>query len=149
MTRTIVGRSMEILLVEDNLEDARVTIQALTRKNVRCRVTLVRDGAEAMSFMHREAIFARAPRPDLVLLDMELPKKDGSQVLAELRADDELKNIPVVVLTGSQVQKAVLQAQQLHVDGFISKPVDWDQFIAVVQSLRRSWLADAILPAVE
>jgi chemotaxis family two-component system response regulator Rcp1 len=149
MSRTTVGRPMEILLVEDNLEDARVTIQALKHGNVPCRVTLVRDGEEAMRFVRREGVFARAPRPDLILLDMELPKKDGRQVLTEIRREEALKNIPVVVLTASHVHRAVLQAEKLFVDGFMTKPVSLEQFIQVIKSLRRSWLAEIILPSVE
>jgi two-component system, chemotaxis family, response regulator Rcp1 len=147
MLRTLESGLMEILLAEDNLDDARVTIQALSGENVRCRVTLVCDGQEALSFLRREGVFARAPRPDLILLDMELPKMDGPQVLTELRADDALKNIPVVVLTASLVHQAILQAQQLRVDGFMTKPVDLEQFTTVVRSLRRSWLLERLLPA--
>ena len=148
MVNTTVGRPMEILLVEDNLEDAHMTMEALVHKNLRCRVTLVCDGEEAMSFLHRESIFARVPHPDLMLLDMELPKKDGREVLAEIRASEELKDIPVIVLTASRVHRAILQAQQLHVDAYMTKPVDWEQFVGAVMSLRRSWLADAIVPAM-
>jgi CheY-like chemotaxis protein len=149
MSRSTVGRPMEILLVEDNLEDARVTLQALTQDNMLCRVSLVRDGEEAMRFVHREGVFAQAPRPDLILLDLELPKKDGRQVLTEIRADDSLKSMPVVVLTASLVQKAVLQAQNLHVDDFMTKPVDLEQFIRVVKSLRRTWMAELLLPHLD
>ena len=139
MSRDAVDR-MEILLVEDNLEDANVTIQALKWGNVQCRVTLVCDGEEAISFLYRKGEFAQAPTPDLILLDMQLPKKEGRHVLAEIRANEELKDIPVVVLTGSLVHRAILQAQELHVDGFMTKPVELDKFIGVVKSLRRSWL---------
>ena len=144
MSRDAVDR-MEILLVEDNLEDANVTIQALKWGNVRCRVTLVCDGEEAISFLCRKGEFAQAPTPNLILLDMQLPKKEGQHVLAEIRANEELKDIPVVVLTGSLVHRAILQAQELHVDGFMTKPVDLDKFIGVVKSLRRSWLAELVL----
>jgi CheY-like chemotaxis protein len=140
---------MEILLVEDYLEDARVTIQTLKEGNVPCRVSLVVDGEEAMEFLCREGIFARTPRPDLILLDIELPKKDGRQVLAEIRADDELKGIPVIVLTASIVHKAFLKAKGLHVDGYMTKPVSFDQFVSVVKTLRRSLLAEVILPPLE
>ena len=99
---------MEILLVEDHLEDAGKTIKALTVGKVPCRVTLVTDGQEAMQFLHREGIFAIAPRPDLILLDMELPKKHGRQVLAEIRNDDDLRDILVVVLTASLAHRVVL-----------------------------------------
>lgn len=149
MSRETVGRPMEILLVEDNLEDAGMTIQALKQGDFKCRVSLVKDGEEAMSFLNRTGIYARAPRPDLILLDMQLPKKDGREVLTEVRADDELKSVPVVVLTASLVHKAILEGERLHVDGFMTKPVSWDQFISVVKSLRRSWLAEVILPVLD
>jgi len=142
-----VGRPMEILLAEDNMDDARVTIEALRNENVRCRVSYVINGDDALKFLRREGVLARAPRPDLILLDMEMPKKDGRAVLAELRADEELKAIPVIVLTASQVHRAVLEAEGLHVDAFMTKPVSWEQFIATVKSLRRSWLAEMVLPA--
>lgn len=146
MSRTPIGRPMEILLVEDNLDDARTTIQALRSESIRCRVSLVCDGEEAMSFIHREGIFSRTPRPDLVLLDMELPKKDGHQVLSEIRAEEELKEIPVLVLTASAVHRAVLQAQNLRIDGFMTKPISLEQFIGAVKSLRRSRLLELVLP---
>ena len=149
MSRDTVGRPMEILLVEDNLEDARLTIQALKEGKVLCRVSLVRDGQEAMSFLHREGIFARAPRPDLILLDMQLPTLDGREVLTRVRSDEQLGNVPVVVLTASQVHKAILEGQSLRVDGYMTKPVSLEQFIRVVKSLRRSWLAEVILPDLD
>jgi chemotaxis family two-component system response regulator Rcp1 len=144
MSRDAVDR-MEILLVEDNLEDANVTIQALRQEKVRCRVTLVCDGEEAIRFLQRDREFARVPKPDLILLDMLLPKKEGHQVLAEIRADVKLMDIPVIVLTGSLVHRAILKARGLHVDGFMAKPVDVNSFIAVVKSLHRSWLAELVL----
>ncbi len=147
MNRMSVGRPTEILLVEDNLEDARVTIESLQNEKIRCRVTLVRDGEEAMTFLHREGVFSQAPRPDVVLLDMELPKKDGREVLSEIRGDERLQAIPVLVLTASAVHRAVLQAQNLYVDGFMTKPVSLVQFIQAVKSIRRSTLAELVLPS--
>jgi chemotaxis family two-component system response regulator Rcp1 len=147
MSHSAVGRAMEILLIEDNPQDARTTIQALRHEGIRCRVTLVCDGEEAMAFLRREGVFARAPRPDVILLDLDLPKKDGREVLLEVRSDVNLEAIPVVVLTGSLVHQAVLKAEQYRVDGFLPKPVGLDQFIEVVKSLRRSWLSDLILPS--
>ena len=146
MSGNVVGRPMEILLVEDNLDDARTTIEALQQGGVKCRVSLVRDGEEALTFLHRSGIFARAPRPDLILLDMELPKKGGREVLGAIRADQTLQAIPVVVLTVSLVHKAILQGDGLHIDGFLPKPVSLDRFIQVVRSLRQSWFAGVILP---
>jgi two-component system response regulator len=144
MSQPSVGRRMEILLVEDTLEDARTTILALQNEPVDCRVSLVCDGEEAMKFLHREGVFARAPHPDLILLDMELPKQDGRQVLMQIRADEQLKSIPVIVLTASLVHRAVLQAQDLRVDGYMTKPVSLEQFVGTVKSLRRSWLAESL-----
>ena len=135
MSRTAVGRPMEILLVEDNLEDARVTIEALKQEKICCRVSLVRDGEEAMDFLKRSGVFARAPRPDLILLDMELPKKDGRQVLLEIRSSEGLQGIPVVILTGSMVHRAVLQGLKLRVDGFMTKPVSVAELLAVVDEV--------------
>jgi two-component system, chemotaxis family, response regulator Rcp1 len=144
MSRDAVDR-MEILLVEDNLEDANVTIQALRQDRVQCRVTLVCDGEEAIRFLQRDREFARAPKPDLILLDMLLPKKEGQHVLAEIRADVELMHISVVVLTGSLVHRAILEAEGLYVDGFMTKPVDLSKFIGAVKSLHRSWLTELVL----
>ena len=149
MGRDPAGRPMEILLVEDNFEDAGKTIKALTVGKVPCRVSLVRDGLEAMQFLHRETIFACAPRPDLVLLDMELPGKHGRQVLAEIRGDPELSSMLVVVLTASLAHRVVLKARNLHVDGYMTKPVSWNKFINVVKTLRQSLLEEVILPSLE
>lgn len=149
MPAETVGRPMEILLVEDTLEDARVTIDALQQGEIKCRVTLVREGEEAMVFLRREGIFSRAPRPDLILLDMQLPKKDGRQILEEIRVDDQLKDIPVVVLTASEVHKVVLQGAGLHVDSYMTKPVSWEQFIRVVKQLRQCWIDRIILPELD
>lgn len=140
---------MEILLVEDNLEDARTAIHALQYGDIPCRVTLVRDGEEAMRFLRREGVFARAPRTDLTLLDIELPKKDGREVLAEIRGDSALQAMPVIILTASRVHRAVLQAQNLHVDGFMTKPVSVEKFIEAIKSLRRSLLEEIVLPSLE
>jgi two-component system response regulator len=140
---------MEVLLVEDDLEDAQLTIEALKEGNIQCRVSLVRDGEEAVTFLHHDGIYAKAPRPDVVLLDMQLPKLSGREVLAEIRGSDQLKRIPVVVLTGSAVHKAVLEGENLRVDGYMTKPVSFDQFVEVVKSLRRSLLDEVILPPLD
>jgi two-component system, chemotaxis family, response regulator Rcp1 len=147
MTRSPFGSPTEILLVEDNLDDARVTIQALKDENIHCRVSLVRDGEEALSFLRREGVFAKTPQPDVILLDMELPKIDGPQVLSEIRRDERLQSIPVLVMTGSAVHRAVLQAQDLRIDGFMTKPISLDQFLGAVKALRRSRLSELVLPA--
>jgi CheY-like chemotaxis protein len=139
---------MEILLVEDNLEDANGTMQALKWGRVQCRVSLVCDGEEAISFLNRKGKFAQAPTPDLILLDMHLPMEEGQHVLAELRASEELKGIPLVVITGSLDHQASLHVQELHVDGLMTHPVELDKFISVVKARRRSWLTELALPSI-
>src|SRR5262245_55721601 len=149
MSNQLVGRPMEILLVEDGLMDARVTIQALRGGKVQHRLTLVRDGEEAMQFLRQEGRFARAPRPDLILLDLMLPKKSGLDVLSELRADYGLGDIPVVVLTASDDQEDRVRCTVLEVNSYIQKPVNLDKFLAVIKELKRCWREDVILPTVE
>ncbi len=149
MSSETVGRSMEILLVEDNLIDARLTIEALKEGQVKHRLTLVRDGIEALAFLRREGPFVRAPRPDLILLDLRLPGMDGREVLTIIKADDVLQRIPLVVLTGSEAQEDVLRAEELHVDGYLVKPMDMQKFITLVRRLKRFWHEDVILPACE
>jgi len=142
----IVGRPMEVLLVEDDLEDAGLTIETLRAGDVPCRVSLVRDGEEALEFLRRQGRYARAPRPDLILLDVNLPKKDGREVLAELRSERELRRIPVVVLTASEAHREVLKQEQLFVESYMTKPVDREAFHGVVKSLRKYLLDDIVLP---
>jgi len=137
---------MEILLVEDDLEDAGLTIEALRSGEVPCRVSLVRDGEEALMFLRRDGHYGRAPRPDLILLDLNLPKLDGREVLAEVKDDDQLSSIPVVVLTASRTHREVLQSENLHVESYLIKPVDFEQFASVVKSLRKYMLTDVVLP---
>jgi CheY-like chemotaxis protein len=149
MSQDTVGRPMEILLVEDNLEDAGSAIRALQQGGVKCRVSLVRDGEEAMHFLRAEGIYAKAPRPDLILLDLKLPKKHGREVLAEIRADAQLADIPVVVLTVSRTHREVLESEGLEVESYMVKPVDLDQFLDVVKSLRQFWLSEVLLPTVD
>ncbi|MBN1910270.1 MAG: response regulator [Pirellulales bacterium] len=146
MNPDTVGRPMEILLIEDDLEDAGLTLDALNQGEVPCRVSLVRDGEEALEFVRRQGKYARAPRPDLVLLDLGLPKLDGREVLAEIRNDSLLAELPIVVLTSSHAHREILESQRLHVEDYLTKPVDFDQFLTVVKSLRRYLLEDVILP---
>jgi len=146
MTQETVGRPMEILLVEDDLDDAGLTIEALSQKDIPCRVSLVRDGEEALEFLRQQGRFARAPRPDLILMDMNLPRLGGREVLAEIENDGVLGAVPIVVLTASDAHREILQSQRLHVEDYLTKPVDFEQFTAVVKSLRRYLLADVILP---
>jgi CheY-like chemotaxis protein len=141
------GRAIEILLVEDNLGDARLTQEALREARVRNRMSHVRDGVEAMAFLKRDGGYARAPRPDLILLDLNLPRKDGREVLAEIKGDDRFRRIPVVVLTLSQADEDILRAYNLNANCYIAKPVDLDQFINVVRSIEDFWLTIVRLPA--
>jgi CheY-like chemotaxis protein len=147
MSNQIVGRPMEILLVEDGLMDARVTIEALRSGGIQHRLTLIRDGEEALSFLHQIGRFARAPRPDLILLDLMLPKKSGVEVLTQLRGDTNLRSIPVVVLTASDAEEDKTRCEELQVDSYIPKPVNLEKFLEVVRQLKRFWLDDVILPA--
>ena len=149
MQRETIGRPMEILLVEDGLVDARVTMAALEKSGVKHRLTLVRDGVEALDFLHRRGVFSRAPRPDLMLLDLHLPKKDGCEVLAEVRADADLHSIPVVILTASDDPQDKAQAENLQVDCYLTKPVNFDQFLGAVKQLRSFWLKDIVLPKMD
>jgi len=148
MFNQTIGRPMEILLVEDGLVDASVTIGALKKGQIQHRMTLIRDGAEAMEFLRQDGKFARAPRPDLILLDLGLPKKDGRQVLQEVKADETLSGIPVVIMTSSDDEEDRIQSELLGVDAFVTKPVDFEKFLTVVRQLKRYLHADLILPAL-
>jgi CheY-like chemotaxis protein len=121
-------------------------MEALNKEQIQCRVSLVRDGEEAMEFVHQNGRYARAPRPDIVLLDMNLPKLDGRGVLSLLKKDQSLSRIPVVVLTASHEHQEILESENLHVESFLTKPVDLEEFISVVKSLRKYLLEDVILP---
>jgi CheY-like chemotaxis protein len=142
----MTGRPVEILLVEDSSGDVRLTREALKEGKVFNNLYTVEDGVEAMAFLRREGQYADVPRPDLILLDLNLPKKDGREVLAEIKADDELKRIPVVVLTVSKAEEDVLKAYDLHANCYITKPIDLDQFIMVIKSVEDFWLTIVRLP---
>ena len=144
MNGNAVGRQMEILLVEQNCSDARLTFEFLKQRPRRHRLTWVEDGQEAMEFLHRRGRFAQAPRPDLVLLALELPNKDGWQVLAEMKSDEQLQQIPVVVLTPSNIDERTVKNQHLDVEEYLTKPVDPDRFLSLMQELRTFWVADII-----
>ena len=143
---TTEARPVEILLVEDSPSDAEFTVEALKEAKVRNHLNVVEDGVQAMEFLRRQGQFAQAPRPDLIMLDLNLPRKDGREVLAELKADDTLKTIPVVVLTTSRAEQDVLRAYQLHANCYITKPVDFQQFLEVVRSIESFWLFVVTLP---
>ncbi len=139
-------RAVEILLVEDNPGDARLTKEALKEAKVRNHLTHVKDGAEALALLRREAPFTMALRPDLILLDLNLPRKDGRQVLAEIKNDAQLRRIPVVVLTTSQAEQDILRAYNLNANCYITKPVDLEQFLTVIRSIEEFWLTIVKLP---
>jgi CheY-like chemotaxis protein len=137
---------VEILLVEDNAGDVRLTREALLEGKVYSNLHWAKDGVEALEFLRREGNHADAPRPDIILLDLNLPKIDGREVLAAIKGDDQLKQIPVVVLTTSKAEEDVLRSYALHANCFITKPVDLDKFILVVKSIDRFWLTVVTLP---
>ena len=140
------GRPIEILLVEDSPSDTELTVEALRDFKVRNHVSIVEDGVQAMQFLRRQDPYADAPRPDLIMLDLNLPRKDGREVLADIKADDQLKTIPIVVLTTSHAEQDVLRAYQLNANCYITKPVDFDQFLEVVRAIESFWLCVVTLP---
>jgi chemotaxis family two-component system response regulator Rcp1 len=140
------AKPVEILLVEDSPSDAALTIEALEAGKVANKLTLVEDGVEAMDFLRRKGKYAKAARPDLIMLDLNLPRKDGREVLAEIKNDPDLKVIPIIVLTTSRSDKDILQSYQLNANCYITKPVDFTQFIDVVKSIEKFWLTVVTLP---
>ena len=139
-------KPVEILLVEDSPSDATLTIEALEAGKVANKLTLVEDGVEAMEFLKRSGKYAKASRPDLIMLDLNLPRKDGREVLAEIKNDPDLKVIPIIVLTTSHSDRDILQSYQLNANCYITKPVDFTQFIDVVKSIEKFWLSVVTLP---
>ena len=137
---------VEILLVEDNPGDVRLTREALREGKVYNNLHWAKDGVEALEFLRQEGKHSAAPRPDIILLDLNLPKKDGREVLASIKNDDRFKQIPVVILTTSEAEEDVLRSYELHANCYITKPVDLDKFIVVVQSIDRFWLTVVTLP---
>ncbi|HEU0298396.1 MAG TPA: response regulator [Longimicrobium sp.] len=137
---------IEVLLVEDNPGDVRLTREALKEGKVHNNLSVVQDGVEALAFLRREGPHAAAPRPDVVLLDLNLPRKDGREVLAEIKADPALRTIPVVILTSSEAERDIVRAYALHANCYITKPVDLDQFITVVKSIEDFWFTIVKLP---
>ena len=135
-----------ILLVEDNPGDVRLTIEALKEAKIFNDLHIARDGEEAMAFLHREGDHVDAPTPDLVLLDLNLPRKDGREVLAEIKADDKLRQIPVVILTTSSDEEDITKTYNSHANCYITKPVNLDQFVRVVKSIHNCWLSIVKLP---
>jgi CheY-like chemotaxis protein len=140
---------VEILLVEDNPGDVRLTKEALKEGKVYNNLHWAKDGVEALEFLRRQGKHANAPRPDIILLDLNLPKKDGREVLSVIKSDDHLKHIPVVVLTTSKAEEDVLRSYELHANCYVTKPVDLDKFIRVVKSIDSFWLTVVTLPPAQ
>jgi len=139
-------KAIDILLVEDNPGDARLTREALSMSKVRNTLHRVADGEEAMRFLRRQGSFATAPTPDLVLLDLNLPRRDGREVLEDIKSDPALRHIPVVILTSSQADEDIIRSYQLHANCFITKPVDLEQLTKVVQGIEQFWFTLVKLP---
>jgi CheY-like chemotaxis protein len=141
-----IGPAIEILLVEDNPGDVRLTTEVLKEGRIRNTLNVATDGVEALDFLHRRGVYADAKPQDLILLDLNLPKMNGREVLASIKKDPDLKHIPVVVLTTSSAEEDVLSAYDLHANCYITKPVDLIQFVKVVQSIEDFWLSIVRLP---
>ena len=146
MQDLIRQRPVEILLVEDNPGDARLTREALREGKIMNRLRHVRDGVEAMAYLRREGEFHDAPRPDIILLDLNLPRRDGRAVLTELKENADLRRIPVVVLTTSEAEEDILKSYELHANCYIQKPVDLEKFITIGGAIENFWLALVTLP---
>ena len=146
MSSQVIGRPIEILLVEDNPGDARLAVEALKYAKVSNKIHVVEDGVEAMAYLRREGKYADVVRPDLILLDLNLPKKNGREVLAEIKSDEDLKRTPVVIMTISEDEIDILKTYELHANCYITKPVDLNQFIEVVKAVETFWLTIVKLP---
>ena len=140
------GSLVEILLVEDNPGDVRLTQEAMKEGKMRNNLSVARDGVEAMAFLRQEGEFKDVPRPDVVLLDLNLPKKDGREVLAEIKADPELRRIPVVVLTSSKADEDIASSYDSHANCYVTKPGDLEQFMEVIRSVEGFWVQIVKLP---
>ena len=143
------ARPVDILLVEDNPGDVRLTKEALKDAKVLNEIYVAKDGVEAMEFLHRKGSFSKVPLPDLILLDLNLPKKDGREVLAEIKEDPILKHIPVVVLTTSKADEDIIKTYNLHANAYITKPVDLNRFVEIIHTLEEFWFTIVKLPPKE
>ncbi len=148
MTDADYGKPIEILLVEDSPGDVRLTIEALKEAKVKNNLNVAKDGVEAIDFLHKTNQFKDAARPDLILLDLNLPKKDGRELLAEIKSDDSLKRIPIVILTTSNSESDILKTYDLHANCYITKPVDFEQFYTVIKSIEEFWMTIVKLPKI-
>ncbi len=144
-----MGSPPEILMVEDSPSDVRLTVEAMKETRTIARVSIVGDGQAAIDFLMNRAPYERSPRPDLILLDLNLPKRSGHEVLTEIKSVEHLKSIPVVVLTTSKAQEDIARTYQLHANCFITKPNDMDSFISVVQQIENFWFSVVKLPHVD
>ena len=139
--------SIDILIVEDNKGDARLIKEVFNENKVFNSLYFVNDGVEAMHFLYARGKYKEVPKPDLIILDLNLPKKDGREVLAEIKSDDRLKHIPVVIMTISQAEEDILKSYNLHANCFVSKPIDLNQFMKVIKSIENFWFSVVKLPA--
>jgi chemotaxis family two-component system response regulator Rcp1 len=140
------AKSIEILLVEDNAGDVRLTQEAFKESKLIINLNIVMDGAEAMAYLRHEVKYRQKPRPDLILLDLNLPKKDGREVLAEVKKDENLKAIPVVILTTSRNEEDIAKAYGLHANCYVTKPLDFEQFLTIVNKIEEFWITIVKLP---
>jgi chemotaxis family two-component system response regulator Rcp1 len=146
MMNAAEGKPAEIVLVEDNAGDVRLIVEAFKENEFLNNLHVAKDGVEAMEFLHKEGKYANRLHPDLILLDLNLPKKDGREVLEEVKADPNLKRIPVIILTSSKAEADIFKTYDLHANCYITKPIDMDQFIKVVRSIEDFWLTIVKLP---
>jgi two-component system, chemotaxis family, response regulator Rcp1 len=142
----MIDEIKRILLVEDNPADARLMIEALKEVQVPHRLSIAQDGGQALAFLHREGEFAQASRPDLIFLNLNLPGKDGQEVLANIKSDPHLSVIPVIVLTSSQAQQDIVKCYSLYANSYVSKSVHWEEFLATIKTIGRFWLTVVKLP---
>jgi CheY-like chemotaxis protein len=147
--KRIEAFTVDILLVEDNPGDVRLTKEALKDAKVLNEIYVARDGVEAMEFLNKQGSFAEAPTPDLILLDLNLPRKDGREVLAEIKEDPMLKRIPVVILTTSKAEEDIIKTYNLHANAYITKPVDINRFVEIMHALEEFWFTIVKLPPKE
>jgi len=140
------AQPVNILLVEDSPGDARLTLEVMKQSKLRVNLEVVRDGLEGLEYLRREGAYAQATRPDLILLDLNLPRMDGRELLGIIKADQELCNIPVVILTTSKAEQDILRAYALHANCYVTKPVDLDQFVHVVEAIESFWFTIVKLP---
>lgn len=145
-TGTRAGRPVQILLVEDNPADARLTMELLGESKILNNLHVVEDGEQALAYLHKEGEYGDASRPDLILLDLRIPKIDGPEVLAQIKQDPGLKRIPVVILTASRAEEDIIRTYDLHANAYVSKPIGFEQFLEVVKTIEDFWLTIVKLP---